>query len=86
VEVQQQYGDQVEIVGIASQDDLDAFTEFVNDTSTGTIAHIPDESGEVWEQFGITRRSQYIYIDDKGEWREAQYGTLEQDVQDLIAN
>lgn len=83
--VEQKYGDQVRFIGIPGQAEEDSMREFVNETRTDVIEHIPDVDGELWIRFGVSQQRTYIYIDDDGSWRTAGYGSLEQDVQDLIA-
>ena len=86
MEVQQQYGDQVQFVGVPGLSDAASMAQFVATTGTEALPHIPDEAGEIWQRFGVTQQRTYVYIDDSGEWRQAAYGSLAEDVQALIAS
>ena len=45
MEVQELYGDQVRIVGIPGLAGAESMAEFVADTQTNVIEHVPDEDG-----------------------------------------
>ena len=84
MEVEQRYGDQVRFVGVPGLDSPTSMRDFVASTGTSSIVHIPDEDGEIWSRFGIEQQRTYVFIDDDGSWRSAGYGSLEDDVRDLI--
>ena len=68
--------------GFASAED---FPEFIANSGTGTISHIEDETQEIWNRFGITQQSTYVYINDDGTFQQAGYGNLAGDVAALLA-
>ncbi len=86
MEVAEKYGDQVNIVGVPGLAGLGDINEFVDDTGTDLIEHIPDESGDLWRRFGVIEQRTYVLVNDDGTTRTTGYGSLEQDVQALIAN
>ncbi|MEM9203364.1 MAG: hypothetical protein AAGC53_17075 [Actinomycetota bacterium] len=85
MEVEAQYGDQVRFVGVPGLAGESSMRDFVASTGTDALAHIPDEDGVIWDRFGVTQQRTYVYIDDDGSWRTAGYGSLANDVADLIA-
>ncbi len=60
--------------------------DFIDDTGTSVISHIPDTEGEIWARFGVTQQHTYVFINDDGSWRVADYGSLAEDVEGLIAS
>ena len=85
MEVSETYGDQVRIVGVPGLADVEDMIGFVDATGTDVIDHIPDPDSEIWNRFGVTRQRTYVLINDDGTTRTTGYGSLESDVQDLIA-
>ena len=57
---------------------------FVDETGTQGLRHIPDVDGVIWERFGVSQQRTYVFIDDDGSWRTAGYGSLADDVRELI--
>ncbi|MEM8707986.1 MAG: hypothetical protein AAGE98_16095, partial [Actinomycetota bacterium] len=86
MEVEQLYGDEVRFVGVPSLSDAASMRDFVESTGTSTLPHIPDESGNIWDRFGVTEQRTYVFIDDDGSWRSGGYGSLQSDVEALIAS
>ena len=86
MEVEQQYGDQVRFVGVPGLASETSMRDFVATTGTDGFDHIPDVDGEIWERFDVREQRTYVFIDDDGSWRTAGYGSLAQDVEDLIAS
>jgi hypothetical protein len=85
VAVEENYGDDVRFVGVPGQAEEDSMRDFVSSTGTDVIDHIPDLDGNLWLRFGVRQQRTYVFINDDGTWRTSGYGSLEQDVQDLIA-
>ncbi len=86
MEVREQFGDEVQIIGIPGlSSDEGAMLEFVESTGSDGIPHILDMSGELWARFGVTQQRTYVYVNNDGEQRIAGYGSLPADVEDLIA-
>ena len=85
MEVQEQFGDDITIVGVPGLASAGEFPGFIEATGTGGITHVSDETGEVWSRFGVTQQRTYVYINDDGTSRIAGYGNLAGAVADLIA-
>ena len=86
MEVQEEFGDQVQFIGVPSlSSNLASMDEFVADTGSNTFAQVPDIDGVIWRQFGVTQQRTYVYINDDGTWDLSAYGSLRDDVVDLIA-
>jgi len=58
---------------------------FLDETGANTFANLT-AGQDVWDRFGVTRRSTYVYINDDGTWRTSGYGSLRDDVEDLISS
>jgi len=86
VEVNEQYGDEVRIIGIPGQATLSAMEHFVFQNGADGFPHLPDVDGAIWEQFGVTEHRVYIAINDDGTATRAEYGGLEDAVQALLAD
>jgi hypothetical protein len=86
VEVQQRYGDEVLFVGVPGLAGEGSMEAFVAETGVGLIPHIPDGDGVIWDQFGVGQQHTYVFINDDGTFRRADYGRLASDVEDLIAS
>lgn len=86
MEVQEQFGEDITIIGVPSLASADSYPDFINGTGTDIIEHIPDEEGVIWERFGVTRQRTYVYINDDGTTTLTGYGSLPSDVSALIAS
>ena len=85
MEVQQQYCDQVTFIGVPGLADQESMLEFIERTGVESLEHVPDETSGLWERFGVTRQRTYVLLNDDGTFEVTGYGSLEQDVLDLIA-
>ncbi|MGH1491835.1 MAG: hypothetical protein ACRBK7_21000 [Acidimicrobiales bacterium] len=89
--VEAQYGDQVTFVGIGGQADVGAnFAGFVSGTGTDGFTQLEDTSGDLYEQFGTTGRSVFLFVNQDGSsefisWGVAQQSELSERVEQLIA-
>ena len=86
MEVQQRYGDEVQIIGMPGLSDPDAMRRFVAETGTDGFPHIADD-GELWDRFGIREHRAYVFIDGDGDgstWSTG-YGSLPEQVERLAA-
>lgn len=86
MEVKEQFGGDITIIGVPSLADAASYPEFIETTETGLIDHIPDEAGVIWDRFDVARQRTYVYINDDGTWEQSGYGTLAQDVAELLAS
>lgn len=64
--MQQQFGDQVNIIGVAGRDDLRDMEGFVSEFGVGGFDHIADEDAEIWTTFGVTSQPAFVFINDDG--------------------
>lgn len=85
MEVEAQYGDQVTFVGLPSLADREDIDAFIADTGTDRFLQVPDLERSVWEQFGVLEQRTYVFINNDGSWRRSGYGSLQADVEELIA-
>lgn len=72
-------------IGVPSLADVDDIQDFVDDSGVAGIAHIPDLKRELWARFGVFQQRTYVLINDDGTTTTRGYGSLESDVQSLIA-
>ena len=64
--MQQRFGDQVNIIGVAGRDDLRDMEEFVSNTGVSGFDHIADEDTEIWQAYGVTSQPAFVFINDDG--------------------
>lgn len=64
--MQQQFGDRVNIVGVAGRDDLRDMEEFVAENGVSGFDHIADEDTEIWAAYGVTSQPAFVFINDDG--------------------
>jgi len=84
VEVEQQYADQVTFVGVPGLADEDSMAEFIAERGIGGFANVRDADA-IWELFEVTQQRTYVLLNDDGTWEQTGYGSLPQDVQELIS-
>lgn len=58
--------DGVAVVGVASSGSLEDMQAFVDETGAGSITHVADVPGDVWQQFGVVAQPTYVFVDDDG--------------------
>lgn len=56
----------VEVVGVASSGSLEDMQAFVDETGAGSLTHVADVPGDVWQQFGVVAQPTYVFVDDDG--------------------
>ena len=64
--MQQQYGDDVQFVGVAGRDDLEAIQDFIDTLDVDAFPHAVDESGVIWASFNITTQPSFVFLNDDG--------------------
>lgn len=64
--VQSEYGDRLNVLGIAGMGDNADMHEFVTDLEVGSVRNLDDEAGVLWKKFGITEQSTYVLVDRTG--------------------
>lgn len=86
MDVEQQFGDQVRIIGVGGLGSADDMREFVERTGSEAISHLPDESGEIWDRFDVTSHGTYVFINDDGTITMQHRGSLQAGVESLLAS
>ena len=86
MEVQQQFGEDVRIIGVPGLSDVASMEQFVSIVGVESIDHIPDPNGVLWERFNVQQQRTYVYIDNDGSTTTTSYGALPEDVAGLIAS
>jgi len=51
---------------VASRDDVDAISGFVETYQVGGFEHIIDEGGVIWERYGVFSQPAFAFINDDG--------------------
>ncbi len=64
--MQQQYGEDVQFIGVAGRDDLDAIREFIDTLEVDAFPHAVDETGTIWASFNITTQPSFVFLNDDG--------------------
>ena len=64
--MQAQYGDQVNIIGVAGRDTLADMQDFVAEYGVDGFEHIADEDVQIWRDYDITSQPAFAFIDDSG--------------------
>ncbi len=65
-EVAERYESQVNLIGVPGRGQLDEMRDFVDDTGTGSLTHVPDLNGDIWSAFGVYGQPAFAFIDDDG--------------------
>ena len=86
MDVEQQFGDEVRILGIGGLGSVDEMREFVDRTGSDAITHLPDEDGHLWDRFDVRSHGTYVLIDGDGTVTSQHRGNLRAAVEDLIAS
>ena len=65
-------------LGIGGQAPGADFAPFINSTGTDGFTQLVDESGELWERFGTSGRSTFMFINDDGQFDLTAYGVVDE--------
>lgn len=57
-----EYGDEVNFVGVGSLDEASAIEDFAGDVPAD-FPHLLDPDGDVWRHFGVVEQSTYVVLD-----------------------
>lgn len=60
------YRGRLGILGIAGMGDNKAMHQFVADLDVGKVPNLDDQAGRLWQRFGITQQSTYVFVDRSG--------------------
>ena len=66
--MQEQYGDQVAVVGIAGRDEVSAMEAFVSDLGVGAFPHIANEDLGIWSTYEVRSQPAFVFINDDGSY------------------
>lgn len=84
-EVAVEYGGDVNVVGIGSQDSAEAIEAFAAEVSSPEVVQLTDPDGELWRHLEVTTVSSYLVLDSDGD--EVERGSLSNDeLTDLVAD
>ncbi len=61
-----EYAGQVELIGVAGRGDVESMRSFVADTGTGSLVHLVDQDGTVWNRFGVVSQPAFVFVDRAG--------------------
>lgn len=64
--MQQQYGEDVQFIGVAGRDELAAIQDFIDTLGVGEFPHAVDESGAIWASFDITTQPSFVFLNEDG--------------------
>lgn len=64
--MQETFGDDIRVIGVASRDDVDAIRGFVDSYQVQGFEHIIDEGGVIWERYGVFSQPAFAFINDDG--------------------
>ncbi len=64
--MQETYGDDIRVIGVASRDDVEAINGFVDTYQVQGFEHIIDEGGLIWQRYGVFSQPAFAFINDDG--------------------
>ncbi len=73
--VSEDYEDSIEFVGVAGRDDESAMQGFIDEHGLSGFPHVADESGDIWERFGIFDQPAWVFADAGGNF-EVVFGAI----------
>lgn len=65
-------------VGIGGDATGSELQPFIDETGTVGFAHLDDSTGELWERFGTSGRSTFMFLDDDGSFVLTEYGIADE--------
>ncbi len=65
-EVAAEYAGRVAVIGVAGRGDVPSMHGFVTDTGTGSLPHLVDEEGRLWNRFGVVSQPAFVFVDRSG--------------------
>lgn len=83
MELQQQYGSDVNIVGVPGSDNVESLQEFAERTGTTDVTHILDE-GVLWDRFEVVSRQTYILVSADGTTGRVNFNDLDTTLADAV--
>ncbi len=61
-----EYEGRVRFVGVPSRGELADMREFVTDTGTGSLTHVVDPDGALWQRFGVVAQPAFADVTADG--------------------
>lgn len=61
-----EYATKLTVLGVAGMGDNKAMHEFVSDLDLSAVTSLDDQQGVIWQKFGITEQSTYVFLDRTG--------------------
>jgi hypothetical protein len=78
-EVEAAYGDQVEFIGIGGEAPGGDYAAFVERTGTDGFTQLQDnDAGELWQRFGTSGRSTFMFVQQDGSFALTSYGVVDE--------
>jgi len=65
-QVAAEFDGRVRLLGVPGRGEVDAMRAFVGDTGTGTITHVVDADGALWNRFGVVSQPAFVFVDGSG--------------------
>lgn len=65
-EIAAEYQGRVTVLGVPGRGEVDAMQAFVSDTGVGTIIHVTDTDGTLWNRFGVVSQPAFVFVDRSG--------------------
>ncbi|HEX6257755.1 MAG TPA: hypothetical protein VFZ70_18240 [Euzebyales bacterium] len=59
----QQYDGKIDIIGVASRDQVPAMQEFVARHGLEDMVNVADVEGEIWQRFGVVAQPAWVFLD-----------------------
>ncbi len=87
MDLQQQYGDDVQFIGVPTPgESVASNAEFIDGTGSDAVTHIQDNDGIIWSTFEVVRRQTYVLIDADGTSQTIEFDELGASIETLTSN
>ncbi len=86
MEVEREFGDQVQFIGVPGlSSDEESKASFLDTTGANTFPTFTN-GDVIWERFGVGSQGTFVFVNDDGTWTsKRRSGSLREDVEALIA-
>lgn len=72
----QQFDGKIDIIGVASRDEVPAMEDFVARHGLSGMVNIADVDGQIWEQFGVVAQPAWVFLDAEAGTGERVLGAI----------
>lgn len=72
----QQFDGKIDIIGVASRDEVPAMEDFVARHGLSDMVNIADVDGQIWEQFGVVAQPAWVFLDAEAGTGERVLGAI----------